>query len=39
LSKYLNKDLTWIYSYNDKDGDFIFKITYYTGTAKINKPG
>ena len=28
LSKYLNKDLTWIYSYNDKDGDFIFQITY-----------
>jgi hypothetical protein len=28
LSKYLNKDLTWIYSYNDKNGDFIFKITY-----------
>lgn len=28
LSKYLSKDLTWIYSYNDKNGDFIFKITY-----------
>jgi hypothetical protein len=28
LSKYLSKDLTWIYSYSDKDGDFIFKITY-----------
>lgn len=28
LSKYLNKNLTWIYSYNDKNGDFIFKITY-----------
>jgi len=27
LSKYLNKDLTWIYSYNDKNGEFIFKIT------------
>ena len=28
LSKYLNKDLTWIYSYNDRNGDFIFKIIY-----------
>jgi hypothetical protein len=28
LSKYLNKNLTWIYSYNDKNGDFMFKITY-----------
>jgi hypothetical protein len=28
LSRYLNKDLTWIYSYNDRNGDFIFKITY-----------
>lgn len=28
LSKYLNKNLTWIYSYNDKNGDFIFKIIY-----------
>jgi hypothetical protein len=28
LSKFLNKNLTWIYSYNDKKGDFIFKITY-----------
>jgi len=28
LNKYLNKNLTWIYSYNDKNGDFIFKITY-----------
>jgi hypothetical protein len=28
LSRYLNKNLTWIYSYNDKNGDFIFKITY-----------
>jgi len=28
LRKYLNKDLTWVYSYNDKNGDFIFKITY-----------
>src|SRR5665647_2777901 len=27
LSKYLNKNLTWIYSYNDKNGDFMFKIT------------
>jgi hypothetical protein len=28
LRKFLNKNLTWIYSYNDKNGDFIFKITY-----------
>lgn len=28
LSRYLTKDLTWIYSYNDRNGDFIFKITY-----------
>jgi len=28
LSRYLNKNLTWIYSYNDKNGDFLFKITY-----------
>jgi hypothetical protein len=28
LSKYLSKNLTWIYSYNDKNGDFMFKITY-----------
>jgi hypothetical protein len=28
LSRYLNKNLTWVYSYNDKNGDFIFKITY-----------
>ena len=28
LKKYLSKNLTWIYSYNDKNGDFIFKITY-----------
>lgn len=28
LSKYLDKNLTWIYSYNDKNGNFIFKITY-----------
>jgi hypothetical protein len=28
LSKYLDKNLTWIYSYNDKKGDFIFKLTY-----------
>lgn len=28
LSKYLSKNLTWIYSYNDKKGDFMFKITY-----------
>jgi hypothetical protein len=28
LSKYVSKDLTWVYNYNDKNGDFIFKITY-----------
>lgn len=28
LRKLLNKKLTWIYSYNDKNGDFIFKVTY-----------
>jgi hypothetical protein len=28
LSKYLDKNLTWIYTYNDKNGDFMFKIVY-----------
>lgn len=28
LSKYIKKNITWIYSYNDKDGDFIFKLIY-----------
>ncbi len=28
LSKYLSKNLTWIYTYNDRNGDFIFKITF-----------
>lgn len=28
LKRFLEKKLTWIYSYNDKNGDFIFKITY-----------
>jgi len=28
LRKFLDKGLTWIYSYNDKNGDFIFKVTY-----------
>ena len=28
LRKFLNKNLTWIYSYNDMHGDFIFKVTY-----------
>ena len=28
LRKFLDKNLTWIYSYNDKKGDFIFKISY-----------
>jgi hypothetical protein len=28
LRKLIGKKLTWIYSYNDKNGDFIFKVTY-----------
>jgi hypothetical protein len=28
LMKLLDKKLTWIYSYNDKNGDFVFKVTY-----------
>lgn len=28
LSKFLDKKLIWVYSYNDKNGDFIFKIIY-----------
>ena len=28
LRKLLNKKLTWIYSYNDKNGDFVFKVEY-----------
>jgi len=28
LSRYITKGLTWVYSYNDKQGEFIFKITY-----------
>jgi hypothetical protein len=28
LRKFLDKNLTWIYSYNDRNGDFIFKVTY-----------
>jgi hypothetical protein len=28
LSKYLDKNLTWIYSYNDRKGDFIFMLSY-----------
>jgi hypothetical protein len=28
LNQFLDKELTWVYSYNDKKGDFIFKITY-----------
>jgi hypothetical protein len=28
LRKLLNKNLTWIYSFKDKNGDFIFKVTY-----------
>jgi hypothetical protein len=28
LRKFLNKRLTWIYSYNDKNGDFVFKVEY-----------
>jgi len=26
LRRFLNKDLTWIYSYNDMKGEFIFKV-------------
>lgn len=28
LNQFLYKNLTWIYSYKDMKGDFIFKITY-----------
>jgi hypothetical protein len=28
LNQFLYKNLTWIYSYNDMKGDFIFNITY-----------
>lgn len=28
LNKYINKNLTWVYSYNDRNGDFLFKIVY-----------
>jgi hypothetical protein len=28
LSKYLDKNLTWIYTYNDNKGVFIFELTY-----------
>ncbi len=28
LRKLIGKKLTWIYSYNDRKGDFIFKVTY-----------
>lgn len=28
LSKLIEKNLTWVYSYNDKKGDFIFNIIY-----------
>jgi len=28
LRRFVDKDLTWIYSYNDKNGEFIFKVTY-----------
>ena len=28
LRKLIDKKLTWIYSYNDRKGDFIFKVTY-----------
>ncbi len=28
LRRLLNKKLTWIYSYNDKNGDFVFKVEY-----------
>lgn len=35
LKKLIDKKLTWIYSYNDKNGDFIFKITYTPDQIKI----
>jgi hypothetical protein len=28
LRRFLKKDLTWIYSYNDRNGVFVFKVTY-----------
>jgi hypothetical protein len=28
LSRYTKKDLTWVYSYNDRNGDFMFKLSY-----------
>lgn len=28
LRKFLDKNMTWIYSYNDMKGEFIFKVTY-----------
>jgi hypothetical protein len=28
LNRYISKNLTWVYSYNDKNGDFVFKITF-----------
>jgi hypothetical protein len=34
LNQFLYKNLTWIYSYNDMKGDFIFKITYTAGQFK-----
>jgi hypothetical protein len=35
LRKLLDNNLTWIYSYNDMRGDFIFKITYTPDQFKI----
>ena len=28
LRRFLKKDLTWIYSYSDRKGVFVFKVTY-----------
>jgi hypothetical protein len=28
LNKFIGKNLTWIYSYSDRNGDFLFKIVY-----------
>jgi hypothetical protein len=28
LRRFLKKDLTWIYSYSDRNGEFVFKVTY-----------
>ena len=28
LRRFIKKDLTWIYSYSDREGEFVFKVTY-----------